>query len=281
MNVFSLYKKKKSFEDLTSEHKSIKTVELSDIKKGEPFISLFPIKPEVLKAISTDMETRGFDSSQPIIIWKERNILIDGHTRCAAAEKIGLALVSAVYESFPDVDSALRYAYGLQFKRRNLSDADRFHFSETYLNNVGQGAKKSGWKKKELAEILSVSVGTAQKYISVLSRGTAKDKRDVKNGDKTINNVYKSLLSREKPRDHQKSKIKENENEKESEISGDFLVLDLSMIINKMDQLAAKKVDMKSNLYANREKIRGISEILPDDSEIKEYALNLIAKSEE
>ncbi len=257
------------------------SVRIRDIKKGSPFISLFPIKPEVLKSISEDMSKRGFDPSQPIIIWKEANLLIDGHTRCAAAEKTGIEKVVAIYESFPDVDSALRYAYGLQFKRRNLSDADRFHFSETYLNNVGQGVKKSGWKKKELAEILSVSTGTAQKYISVLSRGTGRDKLMVRSGEKTINNVYKSLLGREKAPGGNRSEEVKKDSVKALENPDGSITLELSMIYKKLDSLAGRKTGLKSDLFSNREKIRGIIEILPNGSEIKGYASELIKRLEE
>ena len=53
------------------------------------------------------------------------------------------------------------------------------------------------------------------------------------------------------------------------------------MIRETLASLAGKKKGLKSELFTNREKIRGISEILPDLSEIKEYALSLITVQEE
>ncbi len=278
MDVISLIKHKMKDETIKSDIGNNKyvSVKLKSIKKGNPFISLFPINPEVLKSISEDMKKRGFDPSQPVIIWKEANLLIDGHTRCAAAEKAGIDSVVVIYKSFDDVDSALRYTYGLQFKRRNLTDSDRFCFSETYLNNVGQGVKKSGWKKKELAEILSVSTGTAQKYISVLSRGTGRDKQMVRSGEKTINNVYKSLLGREKAPVGNRNESGEKVLVNNLKIPDGCITLELSMIRKKLDSLAGRKTGLKSELYANREKIRGIIEILPKGSEIMKYAKELV-----
>jgi len=251
-------------------------VSLSDIKKGVPFINLFPIMPEVLKAVTGDMKTRGFDMSQPVVIWKETNLLIDGHTRCKAAEKAGVTEVAAIYKSFPDVDSALRYAYGLQFKRRNLTDADRFHFSETYLNKVGLGVKKSGLKKVELAEILSVSTGTAQKYISVLSRGSAKDQEAVRSGYKTINKVYKSLLDREKQVCKDGTFQKKKASVKGGERTKISLTIDPSVIRQKLDQWADEMNEAEGPLNPAREMIHGVYEILPDNTEIKNYVRELL-----
>jgi ParB-like chromosome segregation protein Spo0J len=283
MRAISLLKSKnkKGVAILAPKNKNYEMVSLKNIKKGLPFITLFPINPEVMKAISDDMKINDFDQSQPVIIWKEANILIDGHTRCAAAEKAGLTYVYAIYESFPDVDSALRYAYGLQFKRRNLTDADRFHFSETYLNNVGQGAKKSGWKKKELAEILSVSTGTAQKYISVLSRGSKQDQEAVRSGEKTINSVYNSLLDREKPEDKTTGSVKKKTTEKADKNTDNTVTLNLSMIRETLDNWAKEMNVLRAYLYPFRERIEGLSEILPQNSEIRNYALSLIEVQEE
>jgi len=275
MRAISLLKKKSGNIKSIPANKNV-MVALTDIKKGAPFISLFPIMPEVLKAISGDMKTRGFDMSQPVIIWKEANLLIDGHTRCKAAEKVGLTGVVAIYKSFTDVDSALKYAYGLQFKRRNLTDADRFHFAETYLDNVGHGVKKSGWKKIELAEILSVSTGTAQKYISVLSRGSAKDQEAVRSGYKTINKVYKSLLDRETPVYKNGTFQKKKTSIKLVKKSQIPLALDPAKIRKKLEEWAEEMNEQEGSLDPVRQRIRGVYEILPDNTEIKDYALGLV-----
>ena len=259
-------------------------VPLRDIKKGPPFITLFPIKPEVKASISQDMKKNGFDTSQPVIIWKEANILIDGHTRCAAAESAGLTQVAAILKSFDEVEDALRYAYGLQFKRRNLTDADKFHFSETYLNNVGQQAKKSGWKKKELATILSVSVGTAQKYISVISRASEKDKDAVRSGDKSINTVYNSLLKKEKNKSGSAKKssnktAKENSGKKTSEQG--ILMIPTQVVKVQLSYWAEQNQYSGLENTSFRERIIGVLDVLPEGHELTLFARALLEEESE
>ncbi|OQY36664.1 MAG: hypothetical protein B6226_06190 [Candidatus Cloacimonetes bacterium 4572_65] len=266
------------------------TLDLDQIKKGTPFVGLFPIKPDTLKSITEDMKVNGFDVSQPVIIWKETSVLIDGHTRCEAAKRAGLQEVVVIYESFPDVDEALRYAYGLQFKRRNLTDADRFQFSQTYVNNVGHGVKKSGRKKNELAEILSVSVGTAQKYITVITRGSDKMKKSVCSGMLTINGAYKSLLDKEK-RGSEVSKEKPqiaNKVKDDFKVPGkgignskggdgkDYLQIDASIIQKKLDEWGSDIDVEMGNFFPFKERLLAVSEILPDGSYLKEYVQKLM-----
>jgi len=254
-------------------------VSLKDIKKGPPFISLFPIKDDVKTSITQDMKKNGFDTSQPVIIWKEANILIDGHTRCAAAESAGLIQVAAIFKSFNEVEDALHYAYDLQFKRRNLTDADKFHFAETYLNNVGQEAKKSGWKKKELATILSVSVGTAQKYISVISRASEKDKDAVRSGDKSINTVYNSLLNKEKNKSGSAKKsnnktAKENSDKRDSEQG--ILMIPAQVVKAQLSYWAENHRDFGMANSPFRERIVGVMDVLPDGHELTLFARELL-----
>ena len=257
---------------------------LKDIKKGPPFVTLFPIKPEVIASITQDMKKNGFDTSQPVIIWKEANILIDGHTRCAAAESAGLTQVAAIFKSFDEVEDALRYAYGLQFKRRNLTDADKFHFSEIYLNNVGQQAKKSGWKKKELSAILSVSVGTAQKYISVISRATEKEKDAVRSGEKSINTVYNSLLGKEKIRNRPVKKSSNKTNKKTSvkqDSEPEVLMIPAGFIKLQLSYWAENHRDFGMANSPFRERILGVVDILPDGHELVLFARELLEEESE
>lgn len=249
-------------------------VDVESIKKGTPFIQLFPIKPDVLASITQDMEVNGYDISQPIIIWEETNLLIDGHTRTKAAEQANIKQVSAIYYSFEDVDSALRYAYGLQFKRRNIDDSDRFSFAEQYLNNLVQGNKKSGWKKKELAEILSVSMTTAQKYLSVINRATDKIKEAVKIGDISINTAYKRLLQSEGGK--KKSNNPVNESKPQSDKS-ETLWNSCSI-----DSIRIKgKVDLWNENPDYRDRIVAISELLPKESKIAQYVDELLGKDKD
>ncbi len=66
----------------------IKFMEVSDIREESPFKDLFEIKSDTLDAIENHMSEYGYDGSQPIIVWKEKGIVIDGHTRLKAVKNL-------------------------------------------------------------------------------------------------------------------------------------------------------------------------------------------------
>ena len=77
------------------------------IKTGEPFESLFPVDAHTLDAIAKDMELHGYDDAHPIVLWDEKGIVIDGHTRLQAAIAAGIDDVLVIRNSFEDEDAAV------------------------------------------------------------------------------------------------------------------------------------------------------------------------------
>jgi len=100
------------------------------IKVEEPFKSLYRIDSNILTAIRKDIETNGYDDSQPITLWKETKIVIDGHTRLQAMQDIGLHAIPVHMLSFNDENKALEFAIHRQRDRRSLSDGDILHLVE-------------------------------------------------------------------------------------------------------------------------------------------------------
>jgi hypothetical protein len=275
-------KKSTSFQwsESPKEEKDHELVKVTDVKKGQPFVSLFPMMSEVKASITADMKKNGFDTSQPVIIWKEADVLIDGHTRLASAQSANLTHVAAIYKSFADVDDALRYAYGLQFKRRNLTDADKFHFSETYLNNLGQDTKKGSWKKKELASILSVSLGTAQKYISVITRGSEKEKAFVRTGEKSINSVYNSILTKEKGGASKGAGKQRTKKTNSASFDSDSVSIPIKTLRFQMKYWAQMhhKTGDENSVFEQR--IQGVLEVLPKEHPLLVFAKELLSDDE-
>jgi ParB-like chromosome segregation protein Spo0J len=105
-------------------------MKLEEIKTAEPFKSLFPIEGEVLDRIQADMREHGYDPSQPVVLWSEKGIVIDGHSRLQAAQELGLEEVQVHKKSFPDEAAALEYAVHNQRDRRNLTQAQLFKMIE-------------------------------------------------------------------------------------------------------------------------------------------------------
>ena len=66
-------------------------VNLDTLTTRKPFDKLFPIQEETLAAISQDIEGNGFDPVFPLVVWEEENVVVDGHTRFAAARNMHLS----------------------------------------------------------------------------------------------------------------------------------------------------------------------------------------------
>jgi hypothetical protein len=106
-------------------------IKVSAIKTAEPFKSLLPIKPEDLEGIQAHMAEQGFDPKEALAMWKEKRVLVDGHTRLEAAKNLGITEIPVVWKSFGDEDAAVLYAIHAQRDRRNWGDAEIFRLTVT------------------------------------------------------------------------------------------------------------------------------------------------------
>ena len=97
---------------------------VDEIQLSNEFSSLFPVNPAVLAQIVESIKKHGFDNSQPLHVWKEKGLLLDGHTRRLAVLECGLTTVPVFEHSFATEEEAMEYALGLQTARRNLTDAE-------------------------------------------------------------------------------------------------------------------------------------------------------------
>jgi hypothetical protein len=111
-----------------TENEQIKKVDIDSLKMTPPFESLFPVDTETYKQtfsmVYVNIDLMGFDKTQPIIVWKGKNIVIDGHTRLRAARQKGIKEVWVIEKEFLNDDDAIQYAVHLQRDRRKLTDAD-------------------------------------------------------------------------------------------------------------------------------------------------------------
>jgi ParB-like chromosome segregation protein Spo0J len=71
------------------DYEQVREVPIDEVIIGEPFVNLFFIRDDVYTAILHSIKEHGYDKAQPLIVWRENNILIDGHTRLEAAKKMG------------------------------------------------------------------------------------------------------------------------------------------------------------------------------------------------
>jgi hypothetical protein len=182
------------------------TVKLSSLKVNRK-IRVFDIQAETLNAIVAHIKKNGFDEATPIIIWKGRNVIVEGHTRYEAAMKCGLKEVPIFERDFQDEMGAISYAIHCQRDRRNWTDAEkkfpmggdrrsekaRSIFGTQKFDSRDQTASLTGLSKDTISKCRAVA------YYKSGERGRYRKRNAVLNGSKSINRSYEELR-REKER---------------------------------------------------------------------------------
>jgi len=191
----------------TGSKQFVKLKLLSSIQTAEPFTTVFPINETLLETIVEDMRQRGFDNSQPLLIWKEREVVLDGHTRLKAAEKAGIQQVPVYEKPFESESEALEYVIHLQKDRRNLTDSelyacimeldkrffhggdrqsDKFKRPDGLLSSTTQ-SKSS---REKTAEVVGTSPKKVQKVRTIEDHGSEETKQAPSSGGMSINKAY-------------------------------------------------------------------------------------------
>lgn len=189
---------------------------ISEVKTSAPFNELFDIKEEVVEAIAEHMRGYGFDFARPIVLWADKKIVIDGHTRLEAARRAGLVQISCREFPFRDEDTALAYAIHNQRNRRNMTEAEILRCIEALDRRKSHGGdrrsedfiassealkdeegelKSSGKRKaksaQKTAEIVGTSRAKVEKARSVLA--DPEEKEAVLDGKKSIHQASRAV----------------------------------------------------------------------------------------
>ena len=176
---------------------NISTMPITDLKVEEPFSTLFPVGADTLEGIRMDMESNGYDDAFPIIVWEEKGIVVDGHTRFTAALAVGLETVPVLIRNFEDEDDAILYAFHLQRNRRNLADEDILRclqVLDSIDDNRDDGDKRTRREKiKERASELGTSESKIDKAKKVMEHADDSIRDAVETGDKSINQAFNEM----------------------------------------------------------------------------------------
>ena len=178
----------------------ITQLDVNDIRIERPFSVFFPISDDTLNAIRIDMKTNGFDAGFPLIVWKETNILVDGHTRLIAAKEMGVEQLPVLYREFESEDDAVLYAFHIQRNRRNLTDDHIIRCLEV-LDKIGAkkspGDPKPKSEKKQAAEQVAKELGTSKSKIEkarkIIETGSDEIRERVESGETSINKAYHDI----------------------------------------------------------------------------------------
>jgi ParB family chromosome partitioning protein len=175
-----------------------KLVRISDIKIDPEISKIFTRSDKILDEIKAQIKKFGFDKSQPVTLWKGKNILVDGHTRLTAAKESELEKIPAVELEFETFDDAILYTFERQAVRRNLTPADIL--KATQLLKEGPRVRDgTGRKAEQLAERLGVCAATIYQAKKIVKEASKEDLKAIQKGETSLKAVYKKLTKPDQP----------------------------------------------------------------------------------
>ena len=175
---------------------NISTMPITDLKVEAPFSTLFPVGEDTLEGIRMDMESNGYDDAFPIIVWEEKGVVVDGHTRFTAALAAGLETVPVLIRHFEDEDDAILYAFHLQRNRRNLADEDILRclqLLDSIDGNRDGDPRTRREQIKERASELGTSESKIDKARKVMEHADDVIRESVETGEKSINQAFNEM----------------------------------------------------------------------------------------
>ena len=180
-----------------------------DLFFDNEFKNLLPSLTETERVnLESDLKEKG--NLDPIIVWKEKQIVIDGHNRYDICQKYNIPLKPPTEISFPDKNSVKVWMITHQIGKRNLNNYQRSVMAlkleellkpiaqQSYKENVGRPQKSQQNSatinhfetRKEIAKVAHVSHDTISKVKTIEAKATPEQKAALSSGNKSINQVY-------------------------------------------------------------------------------------------
>jgi len=205
-----------------------------DLQMREPFAKLFTSRKETESAIIESMRLNGYYPSQPIVVWREQNVVVDGNTRVRAAIKAGIKDVCVCFMDFASEIEALEYAIKSQVDRRNLTRKELIkavallderrqrggdHTSEAAKAKCADEHIARKRSHETTAEVVGTSPATVRKLRAIQdyakATGDRSDLEAYEAGKVSLNAAHKSVQAKKKagnPPKTRKSKKPKAEN---------------------------------------------------------------------
>lgn len=97
-------------------------MKLADLKIDPEFEKVLPkLENSEYESLDRSIASEGFDESYPIVIWKDKNIIVDGHNRYKICKFRGVEEVPVIETEFESREKVIAWIYRTQLARRNLS----------------------------------------------------------------------------------------------------------------------------------------------------------------
>ena len=167
-----------------------KPMRISDIVIDPEISAIFSMQDKTLDEIRRKMEKFGYDNSQPVVIIKGENVLVDGHTRLAAARDAGLDEVPAVEMEFESRDEALLYTFERQVLRRNLTGPEILKAARMIPGKARSG---EGDQAEQMAKRLGISRAMVYQARAIIQEAPQEIVQAVENGGMSIKKGYTAI----------------------------------------------------------------------------------------
>jgi len=171
-----------------------KKVRLDEIVIDPEISKIFDIQVKIKDDILKSIMNRGYDPEQPVVLWKDHNILVDGRTRYTASQEAGLEEIFAYEREFASREDAILYAFERQAIRRNLSNKELIKAAQMIPDVRRQ--KGQGRIAEEIAQALKVSPSTVYQVRKIVKEAPPEDIKALENGDTSVNAVYDKLTKK-------------------------------------------------------------------------------------
>jgi len=188
---------------------------IQEITIDDEFRDLLPpLMDDERERLMADINKNG--CRDPLVVWKEWGILIDGHNRYDICTTLDLSF-ETVEMSFPSRDDVKLWMIRNQLSRRNITDAKRVVLNLMLKPIIAAKAKENQGTRTdipttktecktlekvdtraEIAKVSGVSEGTVHKVETVMKTADEPTKKKMLSGEISINSAYKET-KRPKP----------------------------------------------------------------------------------
>lgn len=185
---------------------------MADLFFDQEFRALIaPLQPDELRELEASLIKEG--NREPIIIWKEKRTLLDGHHRYDLCDKHGIELKPPHELSLPDRNAAKIWIINNQFGRRNINayqrsvlaleleellkiEAENRMLTGKKLDPVQNSAQ--GKTRDRLAQLAHVSHDTIEKVKKIKAKATPEQKAKLISGQASINEIFKRVARKDR-----------------------------------------------------------------------------------
>lgn len=168
----------------------------------EPFVSLNPVDEAQRLRLEESIKKVGLLKSNPVIIWRRKIgkttelILIEGFSRCAVAEKLGIENLYCIIKDFKNSEEAEEAARYNEYARRHDNAESLFRQFEKL--NLEVLKEEPGRLNEVVAKHLGISAHNAHKLLQINARASDEVKSALRDGTISTASAFQTVSTEKK-----------------------------------------------------------------------------------